>query len=340
MDKGAHFYRCDFQVHSPRDKTWKGSAYTTPEDRKSYAERFIAACREKGLDAVAITDHHDLCFFPYIREAAKSEKDLDGNDVPDKERITVYPGVELTLNVPCQAIIILDANFPDEKLDQVLRVLTIEPAAKNEAKTAEVQRLDGITTFKELKLKLDEHEFLRDRYIVLPNVTSGGRDTLFRSGMAKKYKSMPCVGGYLDGSIEKCTSGNLAALNGEDKEYGNKKIALFQTSDSRREDHEMLGSVSTWVKWSVPTAEALRQACLAQESRILQEEPQLPSVIIKSIHVSDSEFMGAFDLEFNPQYTAIIGSRGAGKSTILEYLRWALCDESEQEKKRENHLHL
>ena len=31
-------------------------------------------------------------------------------------------------------------------------------------------------------------------------------------------------------------------------------------------------------------------------------------------------------LEFNPQYNAIIGGRGSGKSTILEYLRWALCD--------------
>jgi len=22
MDKGAHFYRCDFQVHTPRDRQW------------------------------------------------------------------------------------------------------------------------------------------------------------------------------------------------------------------------------------------------------------------------------------------------------------------------------
>jgi hypothetical protein len=24
MDKGAHFYQCDFQVHTPRDQNWKG----------------------------------------------------------------------------------------------------------------------------------------------------------------------------------------------------------------------------------------------------------------------------------------------------------------------------
>jgi len=29
MDKGAHFYRCDFQVHTPRDIQWNGRTYMT-----------------------------------------------------------------------------------------------------------------------------------------------------------------------------------------------------------------------------------------------------------------------------------------------------------------------
>jgi len=52
--------------------------------------------------------------------------------------------------------------------------------------------------------------------------------------------------------------------------------------------------------------------------------------------------MGDFDLSFNRQYSALIGGRGTGKSTVLEYLRWALGDEprgddlSEAEKKRQD----
>ncbi|HRF62666.1 MAG TPA: AAA family ATPase, partial [Candidatus Competibacter sp.] len=34
------------------------------------------------------------------------------------------------------------------------------------------------------------------------------------------------------------------------------------------------------------------------------------------------------NLDLNRQFNAIIGGRGTGKSSILEYLRWALCDES------------
>ena len=81
MDKGAHFYRCDLQVHTPRDLQWSGTHYVSDEDRSEYAAGFIQACREKGLDAVAITDHHDMAFVKYIREAAKTELDDSGKAV-------------------------------------------------------------------------------------------------------------------------------------------------------------------------------------------------------------------------------------------------------------------
>src|SRR5437764_14865030 len=112
MDKGARFYRCDLQVHSPRDCNWKGDRPQTGDDRNMYARGFIAACRQKGLDAVAITDHHDICFFPYIKAAAEVELDSCGAPVPEHRRIVVFPGMELTLAVPCQALLIFDADIP------------------------------------------------------------------------------------------------------------------------------------------------------------------------------------------------------------------------------------
>jgi chromosome segregation protein len=122
-------------------------------------------------------------------------------------------------------------------------------------------------------------------------------------------------------------AGPISILAGKDKAWGNKRVACIQTSDNRREDHADLGTHTSWIKWAKPTAEALRQACLAQESRISHYEPKLPSVVISGISVSNSQFLGPTDLAFNPQYNALIGGRGTGKSTILEYLRWALCDQ-------------
>ena len=87
MDKGAHFYRCDFQVHTPRDKQWSGYVPQNEAERKAFAERFVQACRSKGLQAVAITDHHDLAYFEYIKSAAASEFNDEGDPVPEEQPV-------------------------------------------------------------------------------------------------------------------------------------------------------------------------------------------------------------------------------------------------------------
>lgn len=327
MDKGAHFYRCDLQVHTPRDRGWTGDDSVTNEERQNYARQLIQACRERGLQGIAITDHHDMAFVEYVRLAAAEETDQQGRSLSKERRLVVFPGMELTLGVPCQALLLFDAEFPNDLFSLAMTALTINPSPAIEAKTAQVERLQKIHSLKQLKEKLDEHSYLRERYIILPNVGENGQFSLLRKGLAGKYVEMPSVGGYVDGSQEKLGDGNRKIIAGLEKEWGNKRIALFQTSDSRREDHRELSAVSTWIKWATPTAEALRQACLAQESRVSQEAPRLPLAAVAAVSVTNSLFLGPIDLELNPQYNTLIGGRGTGKSTILEYLRWALCDQ-------------
>lgn len=327
MDKGAKYYRCDFQVHTPRDLNWKGVRPVSPEDRKEYAKKFVAACRQKGLDAVAVTDHHDFCFLPFIKAAADEEADPTGIPLPKHRRIVIFPGVELTLAVPCQAILIFDADMPVELLSNLYPLLGVTQNGDDEATHVQAERLDSIKSFDELRELLDKNDYLAGRYIILPNVTDGGSASIMRHGFLSIYKSMPCVGGYLDGPVSKVKDGTKRILDGKVDAWGSRKLGLFQTSDNRNDEFTELGKHSTWVKWAVPTAEALRQACLACETRISHDPPVVPSMVITRLEVSTSRFLGAIDVHFNPQYSCLIGGRGTGKSTILEYIRWALCDQ-------------
>lgn len=327
MDKGAHFYRCDFQVHTPRDLRWTGPDAVSDAERLAYGQRFVAACREKGLQAVAITDHHCMSFLPFIRRAAAEEQADDGTPIAAEDQLVVFPGMELTLGVPCQAIVIFDADFPNDMFSLAVNALAINQNDATQSKVRDVQRLGAITTFSDLKARLDAHEYLRGKYIVLPNVTDEGQFSLLRAGQADKYIEMPCVGGYSDGTYASLREGTKNKLTGRDRAWGNKRIACIQTSDSRRDDHTTLGEPSTWLKWAKPTAEALRQACLAQESRVSHDAPQVPETFIAAVSISNSTFLGPVDLDLNPQYSALIGGRGTGKSTVLEYVRWALCDQ-------------
>ncbi|MFC1708818.1 TrlF family AAA-like ATPase [Candidatus Omnitrophota bacterium] len=330
MDKGAHYFRCDFQVHSPRDLNWNGQGAVTPAERKAYSEELIIDCRQKGLDAIAITDHHDFVFFPYVRKASQDELGGQGDLIPVERRIIVFPGIEVTLTAPnCQALLILDADFPENLLQSVLVALAITPNRAEDAKHAPIRRIpqNVVNDLTHLYKILDQYGHLKGRFIVLPNVKESGYGTILRSGFANFYKSMPCVGGYTDGVLPQPGTGAYSIIEGKNREYGFKTIGVFQTSDNRKRNHEDIGTYSTWVKWAIPTAEAIRQACLAKESRISQEEPVLPATYVTSIDISNSKFMGPIYFDLNRQYNALIGGRGTGKSTILEYLRWGVCDQ-------------
>jgi chromosome segregation protein len=346
MDKGAHFYKCDFQVHSPRDNQWTGNRFGFPSvdiatltpiqiatlttEREQFAREYLDKVRQQGLNAIAITDHHDIAFAKVIRKVAQEENAVFEVSGELHKKITVFPGIELTLDSPiCQCLILFDADFPDNHLSSVLNTLGIAPSHEHEEQTAQVVRISSahVQDLPNLHKKLDELPYCVGRYIILPNVNSNGGSTIFRRGGNATYKKMPCVGGYVDKALP-TDAGWLNKTNGGDVNYGNKSIGVISTSDNRFEDGREFGNYYTWIKWSEPSAEALRQACLAKESRISQTTPVLPQISITQLEVTSSKFMGSFVVQFNQQYNALIGGRGTGKSTLLEYLRWGLCDQT------------
>lgn len=346
MDKGAHFYRCDFQVHTPRDRNWTGTKFGVNQDdvatltteqkenidteRIQFAKQYLEKIRNAGINAVAITDHHDVVFAKTIRKVAEEQNKMYLDSSQFEKMITVFPGIEVTLSNPAsQCIIIFDSDFGDANLDSVLNFLGIDPANEYDKNTIETNRISQtiISDLVHLHKKLNELTYCKDKYIILPNVGKGGQHSILRDGFHEHYRKMPCSGGYVDKAISK-DSGYQNKISGGDVNYGNKSIALISTSDNRFEDGREFGQYSTWIKWAEPTAEAIRQACLAKESRISQEEPELPQIFIQSIDVTTSKFLGSFSINLNSQYNAFIGGRGTGKSTVLEYLRWGLCDQT------------
>jgi len=268
MDKGNHYKKCDLQVHSPRDRNWKGESYVTDEERQEYSKKFIKECRDAGISAVAISDHHDMVFFEYIKAAAIEERDEIGNPISDNERIVIFPGIELTLSAPpCQGLVIFDADFPENLFPTVLGCLSLAQAQKSDSKTSPTIAIPSstISSINDIYSKLDGTDGVKGRYIFLPHVKEKGHQTLMRKGFHEAYSKMPCVGGYVDGEFKNggSDSGYNKIINGEVDAYGFKSIAVIQTTDYRGDKTLKEINIATWIKWKEPTAEALRQACLA-----------------------------------------------------------------------------
>ena len=98
------------------------------------------------------------------------------------------------------------------------------------------------------------------------------------------------------------------------------------------------GSHFTWVKMGSPSMEGLRLALLDGALSVGRSDQdtgdlnQYAPLTLDSIEVSQARYMGNFQpftIRFNPWFNAIIGGRGTGKSTVVEFLRIALRREDE-----------
>ena len=98
------------------------------------------------------------------------------------------------------------------------------------------------------------------------------------------------------------------------------------------------GSHFTWIKMGSPSIEGVRLALLDGALSVRRSDQgtgdpneHAPSTL-DSIEVSQARYMGkyqSFTIGFNPWFNGIIGGRGTGKSTVVEFLRMALRRKAE-----------
>jgi chromosome segregation protein len=333
----AHWRKCDFQVHTPRDPNWQGarplgvddidpataSAVTKAEvetSRSQWAETFVDACVAKGLQAVAITDHHETVMFPYVRAVVERRRTGDPTF-----NLWVLPGMELTAVGGVQCLLIFDADLPEEWCRQVQGKLGIEYAGVDESSRKSLRVTQLKMHYPDIGAALDELQGIRGRYIVLPNVSEGNFSVL-SNGHHGEFLRMPYVGGYLDRgkTIHSLGSKSRTRLSGNDKMWSTREIYPIATSDSRSSDYGPLGANETWIKLAAPTAEAIRQAFLCHRSRMHLGPPQMASPTIVEVKISGSTILQDDTLTLSPELNSVIGGRGSGKSSLLEYVAFAL----------------
>ncbi|MCK3780485.1 AAA family ATPase [Ensifer sesbaniae] len=324
MHPGAVWRKVDLQIHTPRDPQWQGSPHlpggtdATEIARAQWADNFVDECLNRGLSAIAITDHHDACMVNYVKIAIDRR-------FPDVSPIWLFPGMEVTCRDAVQCLVLFDSETEPALWRRLFggHLQNIdEPGLDDATNPQATQCGKDIEAFIESVMGDSK---LAERCIILPHASNdGAHKSMLRQGFAPRFAQLPFDGVYTDKPFDGLQDGVKRKIYGEVADWGRRRRGIIPTGDNRHADYARLGNRPCWIRLGEPTVEALRQAVLADTARIAYQQPTLPSHRILSLHVSSSLTGATFSVSFNDGFNSIIGGRGSGKSSVLEYLRFGL----------------
>ena len=303
---GSRWWRVDFHTHSPASHDFGSQS---ERDTQEW-ECWIKAVRDAEIQAVAITDHNTAEGISKLQQAADSVEDAP----------VIFPGVEITASDGVHLLLLMDPDCKQQHIDALLSRVKI-PVDKRGAETARstlsVEKILG--------------ECGGDTLIIGAHVNTDAGLLQEHDGQQRiavlRHQNLAAVEVYPNKEIDE------SWLDGSRSEI---KRRLPQVWASDGHDFNELGRRFTWVKMTRPDIEGLRLALLDGAPSSLKTELDDPNVhadlAIESITVDKGKFIGRSEpitVEFNPWLNAIIGGRGTGKSTLIDFCRKTLRREAE-----------
>ncbi len=317
---GARWWTFDFHSHTPASDDYGKGPRQADLQKRTPREWLLDYMRAK-IDCVVITDHNTGEWIAPLQDALR---ELEAEKPQGYRPIHLFPGVEISVSGGVHLLAIFGCEKTTSDIDSVL-------GAVGAAETRGSR--DGVTSksFVEVVSEIEEAGG-----IAIP-AHVGGQNGLFQLAHG------PSLEQALD------CSGLLAMEVGDPNQP---KPSLY--AQSGRRWTEVLGSDShhpsgnpgqrypgshfTWVKMGLPSIEGLRLALLdgplsvRRSDRTSRDPNEHGPLVIESIEVQNARYMGRaepFVLRLNPWLNAVIGGRGTGKSTLVEFLRHALRRDDE-----------
>ena len=319
---GAVFHRCALQVNPNHyGETFRGQQ--TGSNAQSHAEAVIKKAAEIGVSVLAITDHNNASGVSTFQEAA-----VDYN-------ITVFPGFELSSSEGIHVLCIYPLNTNEEQLGRFLGEFGIRETEPSSALSSKsfgdillgVQGQGGVT----IAAHVTNAKGLFKVLDGLPRIQAWQNEHLLAIQIPGPVRDLPLNDRQI---VENKNPDYCRAHTAGEKQA----VAVVNAKDVKRPEDLADPSATCLIKMSEVTIEGLHQAFLDPDSRIrLNSDPE-PEEHAELLSLAwEGGFLDSAAIHFNPNLNVLIGGRGAGKSTIVESLRYVLGLESIGEEARKAH---
>lgn len=312
LSSGAHFLRCALQVnpHSYREQ-FRGQQ--TPGDETSYKKAIVEKAKENGISVLAITNHNDAKAATAFQEAAEGQG------------ITIFPGFELSSAEGIHILCLYSPDTKEEKLERYLGVFGILDTTASANLATE--------NFTEILSKVREQGGIG----IAAHATNA-------NGLFKKVSGQACINAWqgkdllaiqIPGPVSNLPKALLPIVQNQNPEYRrshavgeNLAVAVVNAKDVSKPEDLTNPASTCWIKMSEITVEGLRQAFLDPDSRIRLDSDPKPEEHAEILSLAwESGYLDGVAIHFNPNLNVLVGGRGAGKSTVIESLRYALAQE-------------
>jgi ABC-type Mn2+/Zn2+ transport system ATPase subunit len=353
----AQWIRADVHVHTPFDRTKSFGVNTnaalTAQKRgddkamRDIASAYYQSCRDAGLSMVGVTDHNACDGHKFLKRYLD---ELNCKAIAGGEGAILFlPGVEITVGSerPVHVLLLFDESASYDEINgcisNVFRVSELFNGATGDPAAANCTVPDFLAQVRGYCRPATGERCLG--YIVIPAHVEGNRGIVreIRGSLRRlviqhqDWNGFQSNGAYVEQSrdfqemlaewVATRRGRNWSNLDrhGKDEFRKAKHWALVQASDPAK--YREIGSKFTWLKMEEPSLEGLRLALLDPESRLRSSDDGCPACEyphITGIRIQNSVLFEDISLPVSPQLNTLIGGRGTGKTTVLEYVRHCL----------------
>lgn len=318
------------------------AASLSTASQDSSVEAYLRRCHECELDVIGITDHNFLA--PVYIDALKRKNSLVAQQM-GRHPLIIFPGFEIEISTGLGVHLLCLFN-PDTDLNVIDDIVTRLNLPRNKRRTSS-KILPSSSGFDDV-LRIVQEEAGGIVIAAHPMSASGLLNDKFITEYFQREMFVdprllameaPCPVDDLRPGWQKLIRGGTDCDPNWRRQH---PIATVMSSDAyrlypARDDRGYIGKRYTWIKMSHPSVESLRQAFLDHASRIRLHEasPELLETHgrIVSLEIKNTKFLTDQKIFFSPNLNCIIGSRGAGKSSIIEYIR--MCTNREPDRHAE-----
>ena len=299
---GARFYKCALQVNPFAYVTRhaKPSSYKTEDE---YNAAIVAACLKEGIEVVGITDHFRIATSQSLAVALSAAG------------IYVLLGFEAVSSDGVHLLCLFPGSTSTHELERTIGACGVTDLAADSPQSDQTceQLLQSIP--KKGGIVIAAHA-----------CGSGGLlATLKGQTRARVWSSPDLQAIALPGARGAAPESFRDIIANKDPAHARaRSMAVINANDVSAPTALSDPSCSTFIKMASPSIEGLRQAFLDWELRIrLNSEPN-PNAHTELVAASwEGGLLDGQRLRFNECLNVLVGGRGAGKSTLIESLRYA-----------------